>query len=242
MIADITGLILAIALLLTVGGGLYVLYYPPKSLKRFKLKDFEGEFTQDVKSHVEAELSQTEPLRAAEPAPAPSVLETVQPEQPEKTETPGFPEILTAFKEHKFAEGMKLARLQIATGNQDGFTSEAFYLWVAHLEGNPEAYADAQKLAAAHPQLFDAQYYFGLICSRAGKTDAAVALLRKALELAANAEDRARAATSLEQVLSRTERHKEALDILADQLKQTETPKVQALCKHGESPCRSGPG
>jgi len=122
---------------------------------------------------------------------------------------------------------MKLGRLQIATGNQDSF-SEAFYVWVAHLEGNPEAYADAEKLAAAHPQLFDPQYYFGLISSRAGKTDAAVTLLKKALVLGANAEDRVRAATSLQQELSRTERHKEALDVLADQLKQTDAPELRA--------------
>jgi len=45
MITDIAGLILAIALLLAVGGGLYIVYNPPKGLKKFKLKDFEGEFS-----------------------------------------------------------------------------------------------------------------------------------------------------------------------------------------------------
>jgi len=73
---------------------------------------------------------------------------------------------------------MKLARLHIAAGEDDD-PGEAFCIWVAYIYGNEEAYADAEKLAATQPTQFDAQYYFGMICSRAGKTETAVAFHEK---------------------------------------------------------------
>jgi tetratricopeptide (TPR) repeat protein len=122
---------------------------------------------------------------------------------------------------------MKLARLHIAAGEDDDL-GEAFYIWVAHIYGNAEAYADAEKLAAAQPTQFEAQYYFGMICSRTGKTETAIAFLRKAQTLGASPEERVRTATSLQRVLSRSERHKEALSVLAEQLKNTDDPELRA--------------
>ena len=229
MIAAISGLILALAALIAVCGFLFILYKPPKALKKFKLKDyFEGEFLHQPPSAAVEVIPATPALGTAEAAPPPTPQEQVQQEpSPETADT--FSAIMKAFEEHRYTEGLRLSRTYVASGEQSSrFKTEAGFLWMAHVEGNPEAYADAEKLAATHPQDYDAQYYFGLLSQRTGKSEAALTLLTKAMSLATDDEGRVNVAISLQRILSRMDRRKEALEILHAELQRTALPEFRA--------------
>jgi tetratricopeptide (TPR) repeat protein len=232
LIGEIAALLGALALLIGVVGGLRVLYKPPAALRRFKLKDIEGEF-QPVSVAV---LSTPAPSSSAEQhgtagrAPGGDTAEPQLPEQASAAEENYFPKIMDLFEKGEFKKGLELAKREIgkAKDSQGAAADYAFYLFEAARKGSNEAFRELEQAAAVHSGDPDVQYWWGASLSRASRYDDALKVFEAARSKAAKESDRVSAALAIARIHSQLERPSAAKAVLREELQHTSGPAERA--------------
>lgn len=234
--AAIAGLITAIVFGVLVVGAFFVIYFPPKRLKRFSLKGIEFEL-QPVEvpvlvAPVNTAIAEVVTAEPGTPERAPTPIDPAPAKVVEEGEKPddNWPKIWEHFNAGEFKAGLVLVKQEVAKEADPSKSAglEALFLNFAFVKGSSDAFAELEKRAIAHPNNPGVHFWFGRSLERSGRVDDAIATWRNALTAAKDEADRMPLVLAMQGALSALERNDEARAILQTELVRTNAPDRRA--------------